>query len=51
MEIKSLKERLLAMKNIALQIQDTCMPKLQTKITILAVEQESQIKSNVELTH
>ena len=34
---------------IVLQIQDTRMPKLETKVTILEAEKESVIKANVEM--
>ena len=49
MEIKYLKEEVLAMKKTTLQIQYTCMPKLETKMTILEAEKESLIKTNVEM--
>ena len=50
MEIKYLKEELLAMKKITFQIQHIRMLELETKMTILEVEKGSLIKANIEMT-
>ena len=49
MTIKYLKEVSLAMKKIALQMQYTQMPDLETKRTILQVEKELLIKTNIKI--
>ena len=49
MEIKSLKEELLAMKKITLQIQNNWMHELATTMTILESKKETLIKTNVEM--
>ena len=47
--MKQLKEELLAMKKLILQIQYTCMPKQETRMRILEAEKESLIKKKVQM--